>query len=115
MHRTFKRGGYEKMHDISRRVYDTAGCAPTLHTCGGGKRNSKIAVTADNGILVNGKKCRIRILTPRERFRLMGVKDEDFDKIAAHQSESSLNHLSGDSIVVDVLMAIFGEMIKNKE
>ena len=26
-------------------------------------------------------------------------------------SESSLNHLSGDSIVVDVLMAIFGEMI----
>ena len=82
---------------------------------GGGKQDSKIAVTADNGILVNGKKCRIRILTPRERFRLMGVRDEDFDKIAAHQSESSLNHLSGDSIVVDVLMAIFGEMIKNKE
>lgn len=104
MHRTFKRGGYEKMHDVSRRVYDTAGCAPTLHTCGGGKQDSKIAVTADNGILVDGKKCRIRILTPRERFRLMGVKDEDFDKIAAHQSESSLNHLSGDSIVVDVLM-----------
>lgn len=33
------------------------------------------------------------------------------EQIAAHQSESSLNHLSGDSIVVDVLMAIFGEMI----
>lgn len=54
---------------------------------------------------------KIRKLTPRECFRLMGVKDEDFDKIAKNQSDSSLYHLAGDSIVVNVLMAIFKEMI----
>ncbi len=54
---------------------------------------------------------RIRKLTPKECFRLMGVKDEDFEKIAKSQSDSSLYHLAGDSIVVNVLMAIFKEMI----
>ena len=54
---------------------------------------------------------RIRKLTPKECFRLMGVKDEDFEKIAKNQSDSSLYHLAGDSIVVNVLMAIFREMM----
>lgn len=53
----------------------------------------------------------IRKLTPRECFRLMGVRDEDYDKIAKNQTSSSLYHLAGDSIVVDVLMAIFGQML----
>ena len=54
---------------------------------------------------------RIRKLTPKECFRLMGVKDEDFDNVAKNQSDSSLYHLAGDSIVVNVLMAIFKEML----
>ena len=54
---------------------------------------------------------RIRKLTPKECFRLMGVKDEDFDKVAQNQSNASLYHLSGDSIVVNVLMAIFSQML----
>lgn len=54
---------------------------------------------------------RIRKLTPRECFRLMGVKDEDFDKIAKNQSDSSLYHLAGDAIVVDVLIAILKELL----
>lgn len=54
---------------------------------------------------------RIRKLTPKECWRLMGVKDEDFEKVAKNQSNSSLYHLAGDSIVVKVLMAIFKEMI----
>lgn len=54
---------------------------------------------------------RIRKLTPRECFRLMGVKDEDYDNCAKNQSDNSLYHLAGDSIVVNVLMAIFKEMI----
>ena len=41
----------------------------------------------------------------------MGVRDEDYQKVAENQSDSSLYHLAGDSIVVDVLMAIFGEML----
>lgn len=54
---------------------------------------------------------KIRKLTPRECFRLMGVKDEDFEKIRKNQSDSSLYHLAGDSIVVNVLMAIFKELL----
>ena len=45
---------------------------------------------------------RIRKLTPKECFRLMGVKDEDFEKVKKNQSDSSLYHLAGDSIVVNV-------------
>lgn len=48
--------------------------------------------------------------SPLECFRLMAVKDKDFEKIAKNQSKSSLYHLAGDSIVTTVLMAIFGQM-----
>lgn len=54
---------------------------------------------------------KIRKLTPKECFRLMGVKDEDYERCAKNQSEASLYHLAGDSIVVNVLMAIFKEML----
>lgn len=54
---------------------------------------------------------RIRKLSPRETFRLMGVKDEDFDKIKNNQSDSSLYHLAGDSIVVDVMKHIFKNLL----
>lgn len=54
---------------------------------------------------------RIRKLTPKECFRLMGVKDEDYEKCAKNQSNSSLYHLAGDSIVVNVLMKIFKEIL----
>ena len=54
---------------------------------------------------------RVRKLTPREAFRLMGVSDEDFDKVAQNQSNSSLYHLAGDSIITNCLMAIFKEML----
>ncbi len=53
---------------------------------------------------------RIRKLTPKECFRLMGVKDEDYENCAKNQSNASLYHLAGDSIVVNVLMALFKEL-----
>lgn len=52
----------------------------------------------------------IRKLTPKECFRLMGVKDEDFEKIKENQSEMSLYHLAGDSIICNVLCAIFKQL-----
>lgn len=61
------------------------------------------------GVVTNDLK--IRRLTPREFGRLMGVKNEDFENCAKNQSDSSLYHLAGDSIVVNVLMAIFKEML----
>lgn len=57
---------------------------------------------------------RIRKLTPRECFRLMGVKDEDFDKIKDELPKAWLYHLAGDSIVVDVMMAMFRRMLPNE-
>ena len=54
---------------------------------------------------------RIRRLTPRECFRLQGVKDQDINNILKNQSDSSAYHLAGDSIVTNVLMAIFKEML----
>ena len=54
---------------------------------------------------------RIRKLTPKECGRLMGVRDDDIDKMSVNQSNSSLYHCFGDSIVVNVLMAIFKQML----
>lgn len=54
---------------------------------------------------------RIRKLTPRECYRLMGFGDEAFDLAQPNQSNSSLYHQAGDSIVVNVLMAIFKELL----
>lgn len=52
---------------------------------------------------------RIRKLTPRECFRLMGFTDEEFDRIH-NISNTQLYKMAGNSIVVNVLMAIFDEL-----
>lgn len=75
-----------------------------------GKEVSDTLQTSQKEGIVNGD-LKIRRLTPKECFRLMGVRDKDYEKIAKKQSDSSLYHLAGDSIVVDVLMSIFGEML----
>lgn len=75
-----------------------------------GKDTSDTLQTTQKEGIVNSD-LRIRKLTPRECFRLMGVKDEDYEKCAKNQSDSSLYHLAGDSIVVNVLMAIFKELL----
>ena len=59
----------------------------------------------------NLENLRIRKLTPRECFRLMAVRDENFERIAKNQSNASLYHLAGDSIVVAVLVAILGQFV----
>ena len=61
---------------------------------------------------------RYRLLTERECWRLMGFSDEDFDNAEkAHPRRQNylngtLYHQSGNSIVVDVLEAIFKELLK---
>lgn len=52
-----------------------------------------------------------RYLTPCEYFKLMGVKKSDFKLMKKKQTENSLYHLAGDSIVTTCLMAIFGELL----
>ena len=54
---------------------------------------------------------RIRKLTPKECWRLMGFDDADFEKAASVNSNSQLYKQAGNSIVVDVLYYIFKNMI----
>ena len=53
---------------------------------------------------------RIRKLTPKECWRLMGCTDEDFHKAEQVNSNSQLYKQAGNAIVVDVLEAIFKQM-----
>ena len=55
---------------------------------------------------------RIRKLTPKECWRLMGFDDEDYEKAAKANSNTQLYKQAGNSIVVNVLMAIFKQLIK---
>lgn len=61
---------------------------------------------------LKGKKFRIRKLTPKECFRLMGVDDNDIDRMqASGLSNSAQYKLAGNSIVVDVLYHIFRKLL----
>lgn len=63
------------------------------------------------GVVVPGIRYRIRKLTPRECFRLMGADDADIDTIQASGISNSQQYkLAGNSIVVDVLYHIFRKM-----
>lgn len=86
------------------RIYDPDGLAPTLNTVSGGGLEPKIFETKPY--------VRIRKLTPRECFRLMGFADDDFDKIKGI-SNSQLYKMAGNSIVVNVLTEIFKELFNN--
>lgn len=88
-----KDGVYEK----ANRCYDEEGLSPTL-----------TATSSNEKIISNYK---IRKLTPRECYRLMGWKDEQFDKIHGI-SDAQLYKTAGNGIVVNVLEAIFEKMFK---
>ena len=57
---------------------------------------------------------RIRKLTPKECWRLMGFDDSDFDKAAQVNSNSQLYKQAGNSIVVNVLEEIFKNLFKEE-
>ena len=54
---------------------------------------------------------RIRKLTPKECWRLMGFNDEDFEKAEKVNSNTQLYKQAGNSIVVDVLEELFCMML----
>lgn len=65
----------------------------------------------DCGVINN---LRIRKLTPKECWRLMGFDDEDFEKAQQVNSNTQLYKQAGNSIVVNVLEAIFKELLKGE-
>lgn len=74
---------------------------------------AKTIPTSDSQGTLDGY--RIRKLTPRECWRLMGFDDADFDKAqAVGTSNTQLYKQAGNSIVVNVLEAILGNLIKEK-
>lgn len=130
-----------KGQDCIKRVYGTDKIAPTLTTMQGGLREPKILEVERTPLKFldrNGKKVdgdytfcvdtchtggikeyysdntfRIRKLTPKECFRLMGMNDDDIDKIQqAGISNTRQYKMAGNSIVIDVLDAIFRNLFK---
>ena len=85
------------------RIYSPEGLSPALNTVPGGGLEPKF--------IEKRVEYRIRKLTPRECFRLMGFTDNDFDKIHGI-SNTQLYKMAGNSIVVNVLEAIFKQLFK---
>lgn len=54
---------------------------------------------------------RIRKLTPKECWRLMGFDDEDFEKASKVNSNTQLYKQAGNSIVVNILEAILRNLL----
>ena len=119
-----------KGNEQVRHVYGDNGISLTLNTMQGGNRQPKIICEqrSDEGLrFFKNNVCgtirtidsggdkrvieeafKIRKLTPRECFRLMGLHDDDIDKIQATGISNTQQYkMAGNSIVVDVLEAIF--------
>lgn len=89
---------------FNQYIRKDSSCVGTLtRNCGADlKRNGQ-------GII---KGIRIRKLTPKECWRLMGFDDESFSRAEKKVSNSQLYKQAGNSIVVDVLMAIFKKLFR---
>lgn len=83
-------------NDQMNRVYSDEGLSPTITAKTGGGREVKIFENP-----------KIRKLTPKECYRLMGFSDEDFEKAKAVNLNSQLYKQAGNSIVVNVLEEIY--------
>lgn len=95
-------GNYSPSGHNASRIVDNNGIAPTVMENHG-------TVTATQYACL-----RIRKLTPKECWRLMGFDDEDFEKAKnVPTSNAQLYKMAGNSIVVGVLEAIFKELLKD--
>lgn len=77
----------------------------------GGKICPTLTAT-ETGVCVIESDIRIRKLTPKECWRLMGFDDKSFEAAEQVNSNSQLYKQAGNSIVVDVLYYIFVELYK---
>ena len=89
------------------RIYAKDGKMPTLIDIGRrGRGYFKIMDQCDNESLT------VDILTPREYWRLMGFPEWAYLRASRVSSETQLYNQAGNSIVVEVLMAIFNAMFR---
>lgn len=131
----FNRGLYPDVRRTIKAVKNDAGCIerqivasrgrnpdnPSDRTAGmpteqvlepnvDGVCNALTTVQKDNVLLEITEQYRIRKLTQKETWRLMGFSDEDYEKAAEVNSKTQLYKQAGNSIVKDVLMAIFSQL-----
>ena len=98
----------EKGKHQAGSVWDVQGLSPALDTMQGGYRQPCVFAEGENKTVV--EKYRIRKLTPKECWRLMGFKDDQFEKASKVCSNTQLYKQAGNSIVVNVLEYIFTEL-----
>ena len=73
----------------------------------GGNVTPALTAEGSQQIYYNENEWRIRKLTPKECYRLMGYHDTDYDKASSENSGTQLYKQAGNAIVKQVLMAIF--------
>lgn len=71
---------------------------------------SRTLLSSGHDLSVVFKNLRVRKLTPKECWRLMGCTDEDFHKAEKVNSNTQLYKQAGNAIVVYVLEGIFGNL-----
>lgn len=116
--------GQVQENDMIRHSYTTSRMEQEFHT--ENSRNNNISATLttqpqsiqtltsfqDKGVVMND--LRIRKLTPKECWRLMGFDDTDFEKAQKVNSNAQLYKQAGNSIVVNVLEAILKQLLEEK-
>lgn len=112
----FKSGG-QVLDLYNQQVYK--GVAPTIMTTVDSSSMTFVTVMKKSIIYeIEGQKYEIAIrkYTPRDCFRLMGVRDDDIDRLLTKDrgqqliSNSKLYQLAGNSIVTNCMTAMFEEM-----
>ena len=97
----------------------------TITTKADRKPNPGVFLCNENGFLINNEnrdwyvngpditgKSPYRYLTPREALLLMGFKNEDYDMMINNEiNRNTIYMFAGNSIVVNVLESIFGNII----
>lgn len=73
----------------------------------GGNVTPTLTAEGNQQIYYNENEWRIRKLTPKECYRLMGYHDTDYEKASSVNSGTQLYKQAGNAIVKQVLMAIF--------
>jgi DNA (cytosine-5)-methyltransferase 1 len=89
------------------RNVNISGIIPTITTRPEGLKTAILPIVQNK----EDNTLAIRKLTPKECWRLMGFSDEDFEKASKVNSNTQLYKQAGNSIVVNVLMAIFKELL----
>lgn len=92
-------------------IYNSNGISPTLLSGTTNSKNNGGIGSCNAPKIKEDSSFRIRKLTPKECYRLMGFDDESFERAAQVNSNTQLYKQAGNSIVVDVLMAIFDNLL----